>query len=231
MNRWLLVLLFVTGTNILPAQSFFGDSAYVRMANFPQPDNQKIAERHRANDLVYLFSPMDVYNLFPADSVYLPYRNFDFEQYHILGRLVCQQCFWHCRHENGIIEPCHRNRCSYSWMWVVRSNKKAFDTLSSRVTTTTKNFPGIYDTIVQPQKTADSGLAHWYTTFIGDCHARFGYSVITDKYFPVTLLLETDEYGGCRAAKFLDMDISFTPRAGKQFYRKAGIQKENNKRR
>lgn len=231
MNRCILLLALVLAVFSVTAQPFYRDSAYIRQVNFPKADNKKITERYRAHDHIYLFSPMDVYNIFPADSVYQPYYQFDFEQYHILGRYTCRQCLLHCLHEEGRPGGCHRNACINSWVWVVRSNKKAFDTIPSRAERTTIDYPGIYDTIVQPATAADSGLAHWFTTSMGDCHARFNYAIVTDKYFPVTILLETSHYGGCRAARFDDMDISFTPRTGKQFYRKAEIAKQNDKRR
>lgn len=230
MNRCILLLALVLAGFSISAQALYRDSAYIRQVDFPKVNEKLITQVHRVHDYIYLFSPMDVYEIFPADSVYMPYYKFDFEQYHILGRSVCEQCMIVCHHEQGQ-RNCHRNRCQYSTMWTVRSNKKAFDTIPSRAGRTTINFPGIYDTIVQPQKPADSGLAHWFTTSMGDCHAWFNYAIVIDKYFPATILLETSHYGGCRAARFDDMDISFKPLTGKQFYRKAGIQKQDGKRR
>lgn len=229
MNRCILLLALVIAGFHLPAQPLYRDSAFIREAAFPRADNKLIAARYQVLDYIYLFGIKDVSGVFPADSVYKAYRNFDFEQYHILGRYACAQCFLHCRHEEGVNNACHRNSCRYSWMWMVRSNKKAFDTLSSKAEHTTKDFPGIYDTIVQPQTDTGAGLAHWFTTSIGDCHAQFEYALVTDKYFPVTLLLETSYYGGCRAARYDDMDISFKPRADKKIYRKGELTKDRKK--
>jgi hypothetical protein len=63
-----------------------------------------------------------------------------------------------------------------------------------------------------------SKYAIWQRTSMGDCHARFTYELFMDTLAKKIIWVENDYYGGCRAAKFVEVMIQFaTPPAGYTF--------------
>lgn len=226
--RVLLVLLICS--NLVQAQSLFPgkDSAFVRMMDgFPRSEPFDTAHRWEKAEhpYVYIISDNDLYDYFGYDLM-SRHRDFDFANYHILGMRECRFCL-RCRHDEGRTE-CHRNACSYGWVWRVRDNKKAFTEIPSATSpghidallpAGRKSFFG--DTVMT--RRSDSTIMAWYTHASGDCHARFSYVLQQDKYYPVLLLKELNYYGGCRGAGFWEYTISFTQPAGIRHYIKCTI--------
>lgn len=162
---------------------------------------------------IYIISDHDLYDLFGYNKT-VDNRQFDFTNYHILGTQLCRQCLEYCSHNEGKTD-CHRNICSYEWVWQMRDNKKAFTEIRSvtkdghvgnKLPKGRLDFFG--DTIIIGS-TADRNHVQWYTHGRGDCHARFLYVVYLDKYYPVTLLKELNHWGGCRAGGNWAFTISF----------------------
>lgn len=209
----LFLLLFPV---VVQAQSFLPgkDSAFVRMiGGFPvsEPFDTSQQWKRVKGSYVYILSEKDLYEIFGI-AITDPNRDVDFLHYHILGMRECRDCLF-CRHEEGR-RDCHRNACSYRWVWRVRDNKKAFKEIPAIT------FPGHVDAVLPdgrnsffrdtllPRK-SDSTLTAWYTIGRGDCHARFSYLLQQDRYYPVLLLKELNYYGGCRAGGFRNFTVSF----------------------
>lgn len=209
--RILFGLLFCCGA--VSAQTI-KDSAFIKIiADLPAAEPFDTAHSYRRvnQPYVYIISDKDIYKNF-GWQLSAKYREFDFSNYHILGRQACRQCLLYCRHDEDQT-ACHRNRCSIGWVWLMRENKKAFTEVSSvtlpghveaKLPEGRHSFFG--DTIIS--SSADS-MTRWYTHGGGDCHARFEYSVSSDKYYPVLLLTERNFWGGCRAGGSWNFTVSF----------------------
>lgn len=211
------------------------DSAVVKEINLPSgPLKIERAEnRYTGGSCIYLLSDNDVYSYFGYDSL-VRYRDFNFADYHILGEKKCRQCMLYCHHEDGN-KSCHRNRCNYEWVWVMRKNSTAFTTvpiinpsLPSPAGAGDKDIIWLRDTIIHPVSPADSGITRWQTTGHGDCHGWFTYDLLKDNFHPVLLLKEWSHYGGCRAAGFRNVSINFKTVPGILYYRKNTILVDRN---
>lgn len=141
------------------------------------------------------------------------YREFDFANYHIFGSKQCRKCIAVCNGRPG----CHRDRCMFSWVWVVRENKKAFTEVLSKTSpaSRTGHLSGIVfynDSIIK--ESTDSAKVKWYTSAGGDCFAKFIFHLYKDNYYPVLLLKEYNYWGGCRAGGSWNFSIDFKMPAG-----------------
>ncbi|MBI5857328.1 MAG: hypothetical protein HZB42_06730 [Sphingobacteriales bacterium] len=213
--RFLFFFLFcctmASGQTLL----FPKDSAFIKEVDglpAKEPFDTAHSYRQVVQPYIYIISGHDMYNLFGYDT-FMKYRDFDFANNHILGSVQCRQCLMYCQHDEGQT-ACHRNRCSYGWIWLMRDNKKAFIEISSTIvpghvdadmTGQRKSFVG--DTIIASRK--DHSFSNWYTHGQGDCFATFKYNIYADKYHPILLLKERNYWGGCRAGGFWDFTISF----------------------
>lgn len=220
-----LLILFTFFSLSTSAQSFllFNDSSVVKEIELPsaQPFDTAHPYRKVKNPLVYVCSNNDLYDLF-GYNYFLKYRDFDFNNYHILGQEVCRQCHIVCKHDEGD-KNCHRNRCNLVWKWVMRRNNIAFSEIpvSALPQDSESAIQKIgrlnwRDTVIQDKENPASGK--WYTTGGGDCHARFSYKIYTDNFHSALLLREWNYYGGCRAGGFKEFTLSFKlPDGIKQF--------------
>lgn len=218
MYRSLLFWLSLIGLNSAGRAQYpsvKADSAFVKfISSLPgeEPFDSAHVWKRTAGNTEYIFSDNDLYRLF-GYRVMTAYRDFDFKQQHILGLRTCKQCFIHCRHDLGRTS-CHRNAHSLQWIWLVRDNGRAFIKVSSVTEKghTDTEIPGLrkewlQDTVL-PRKSW-AGQKAWYTLGGGDCHARISYTVHEDRYYPVYLLKEWNQYGGCRAGGIWAFTISF----------------------
>lgn len=210
----------------------YNDSAFVRfMDSLPEfepfdPDHtyQKVRESYQ-----YIISRNDLYDLFGYER-YIRFQGFDFNRYHILGQRACRQCLASC--EPGHY-PCHRNACHYSWVWSIRENTKAF-VPEFALSKTGHDYDEIAGTTGRSYKDtvlfidSSKNQMAWLTTAGGDCHARFDYQLVRDRFFPVLLLKEMNFYGGCRAARFQDYAILFRETGGILYYIKKTLLMEKN---
>lgn len=233
--RIALVLLFIPVC--LPAQPYRpgSDSALVRnLEGLPgsEPFDTAHPWKMAEQPYVYILSDNDLYSFF-GYRLYVRYRDFDFNSFHILGVKECRLCQG-CHHDKARKE-CHPETCRYNWVWKVRDNKKAFRDIPS--VTVAGHIDAFFptgrdsfyrDTVIA--RISDSTLTAWYTEAGGDCHATFRYSLVRDNYYPVLLLKERNYYGGCRGAGFWDFTISFTMPGGVQHYVKRTILMDRNGR-
>lgn len=208
MRTLLVCLLFSIE---LPAQSFFPDSAFIRFIDLPasEPfDTSELSQRVKSSH-IYLASRRDVYTVF-GYAMSTKFYGFDFDNTHILGKQECRDCRLTCKHEQGEVN-CHRNRCTYSWKWSVRDNRKAFTEIPF-TTVSGHAGPGItkhvYGDSVMNHPT-DSGIHRWYTMTSADRFARFHFNLYSDNYYPVVVLKEFIRYGGSRASGSWDNTILF----------------------
>ncbi|MBL7702009.1 MAG: hypothetical protein JNM14_07140 [Ferruginibacter sp.] len=210
--RMLFCLLLFSST--VPAQSFFfsADSAFVSTIELPskQPFDTARAYLKVQSPYIYIISDKDLYDHFGYNAA-MKFYQFNFNDYHILGRLQCRQCLLVCNHDRRE-KKCHRNACHKEWVWVKRDNKKAFTTVASYVMPWSKaeGFPRYNDTLID----APGDTSIWYTTGSGDCFARFEYAVVADKYQPALILKEWNYWGGCRAAGGKPAAVIFKEPAG-----------------
>ena len=197
------------------------DSAFISLiGSLPgkEPFDSSRKWNQSTDPYLYILSDNDLYNLF-GYAVMTRMKDFDFTHQHILGLRTCKQCFLFCRHDRGE-KKCHRNAHYLQWIWLARDNGRAFSGLSS-VTDSghiDTEIPGqreewLQDTVLP--RPSQPGQNAWYTQGGGDCHARISYTVHADRYYPVLLLKEWNEYGGCRAGGFWAFTISF-PAPGKK---------------
>jgi hypothetical protein len=126
------------------------------------------------------------------------------------------------------IKPCHRNKCTQQWVWVMRLNSKAFTKVNRLPALSEHDFPENnnnrwQDTIIQPVTAADSGIVRWHTTGWGDCRGWFTYELYKDNFYPVVLLKEWSHYGGCRAGGYRRAVIKFQAIPGVLYYEKNRI--------
>jgi len=197
----LLVLLFFTGTVY---GQFYKDSSIIKpITDLPtrEPFDTTRTYNKMAKPFVYIISDKDMYDLFGYD-LSIKYREFDFENYHILGLQKEKE-----------------------WTWFMRENKKAFNeipsmTLSGHLKTylpkDRNSFFG--DTIIN--STSDPTEALWFTHGHGDCFAKFKFSLFRDNYHPVLIMKEWNYWGGCRAGGSWDFTISFKKTEGILHYNK-----------
>lgn len=213
----LALLLFGYVAGAQPKHTF-RDGALVRYIDslpVSQPFDTAHPWQKWETPLLYIISDRDIYQLF-GYGAFKQLRDLDFSRYHILGEQRCKQCMANCRHEDGQT-ACHRNRCNLVWVWSLRDNSKAFDSVQVSVTdlpeAEERERPdGVVNTV--------PGFTYWYVSGFGDCHARFEYSLAADRYYPSLVLTEKNIYGGCRAAGRKDYLVRFKEQAGKtQFYK------------
>ncbi|MBL0271337.1 MAG: hypothetical protein IPP99_22290 [Chitinophagaceae bacterium] len=225
--RILLISLCLLGTahaQIFPLEN---DSAFVRyQEGLPATEPFDTAQPWEKADGLYQYivSSNDLYDLFGYNQ-YRHFEGFDFKKYHILGVQTCSKCQLVCRLTGQPLQ-CHADRCNYSWVWMVRENDRAFtlipsltlesdkhDTLSNAVR---RNYR---DTVLE--RPGEEKRKIWYTSAGGDCHAKFSYAVLQDKYFPVFLLKEWNFYGGCRAGGSWEFTIQFNqPDKSRQYVKR-----------
>lgn len=221
MTKWIIALLLLSTT--ADAQFLtIKDSAFLYEIELPAQEPFDTAHKWKKAErpLVYIASEKDLYDVF-GYAVASQHRGFDFTAKHILGQRLCRQCYRHCHHDQGQKE-CHRNACSYSWLWKVRENDKAFTAVAFT------SSPGHeYDKSIHQSKFWKDTLitsateTKWYTIGHGDCHSTFSYKLFADKYYPVLLLKEWNYYGGCRAAGFTNITLHFTLPPGIQYHYKS----------
>jgi hypothetical protein len=195
----------------LSAQSFIPDSAFIRFIDLPaaEPFDTSESSKKVKYPHIYLASRMDVYSVF-GYAMSARFQDFDFDSTHILGKQECWDCKLICEHEQGEAN-CHRNRCTYSWKWSVRDNKKAFTEIPF-TNISGHTGPGITkhvyrDTVINHP--SDSGIHRWYTMTRGDRFARFYFKLYSDNYYPVVVLKVFIRYGGSRASGSWDNTILF----------------------
>lgn len=227
--RIFLLLLFLTGTahaQLFPPEN---DSAFVRyQEGLPAAEPFDTAQRWEKADGPYQFivTNNDLYDLFGYDD-YARFRDFDFKKYHILGVKACKKCLLVCR-TAGMHPGCHSDSCMYSWVWMVRENDKAFSLIpslameSDKLDTLSKaNRRNYRDTVLSAGGNEDRKF--WYTSAGGDCHAKFSYALLQDKYYPVILMKEWNYYGGCRAGGSWEFTIQFNQRDKNRLYIKRTV--------
>ncbi len=222
--RWLLVLLCCLAKAGAQVPLFEKDSAAVeRVSGLPgeEPFDTAHPYNRAGENYIYILSSNDVYHLF-GYSTYTEFSRFDFSRYHITGIQVCMQCRRVCRHEEGLT-TCHRNRCQQEWIWLKRENEKAFTGIPSLfkeghadVALPDGRQYFLRDTVIP--KTPGSAMMAWYINAGGDCHARYEFDVLSDRYYPVVLLKEWNYYGGCRAGGFRDFTVTFTAPENKHYF-------------
>lgn len=132
--------------------------------------------------------------------------SFDFKANYIEGNYHCFYCK-SCPDEH----PCHRNACSYSLVWRVKSraikpveySRVFLDYLPLVLHREHK------DTLVVHEKNVDTLVLDDQPPYIylhqsvgGDCHARFSHDLFIDENNKTLYWLITNHYGGCRAGKF-----------------------------
>lgn len=219
-----LLLCFISSIIHAQVTYFSYDSAAVKLVETlpsKEPFDTAYKWRKAENAYIYIGSCDDVYDLF-GYNVASQYKDFDFSSFHILGKSVCRQCEMYCDHHSGHTN-CHRNRCQYSWVWAIRKNDQAFMEIPSGtdpgIDTAffySKKIRTYHDTVISHP--SDIKRSVWLTHSQGDCMARFTFAVFRDMYYPVLLLKEWNQYGGCRAARFEQFTISFeTPPGINQF--------------
>jgi hypothetical protein len=225
-----LVIIFVFCSSALMAQPGTkpDDSSIVKIIySLPasEPFDTVYKNRRVNYPYIYINSQNEMYSLF-GNNIAVQYRNFNFGDYHILGTQSCRQCFLFCDHDTGR-EPCHRNRCSLSWIWQMRENSKAFTEVQVKAVIQpwekqqADRFLFLKDTVIIPA--SDSGMASWYTTGRGDCHARFEHRLFKDRYHPVLLLKQWNHWGGCRAGGSKEFVINFINKVNTRYYFKSII--------
>lgn len=227
--RIFLLLLFLTGTahaQLFPPEN---DSAFVRyQEGLPATEPFDTAQRWEKADgpYQYIVSSNDLYDLFGYNS-YREFSNFDFNKYHILGIKICSKCQLVCR-KAGMPVGCHADRCNYKWIWMVRENDKAFTLIPSLTLESGKEDilsnsvrRNYRDTVLA--KSGEENRRIWYTSAGGDCHAKFSYALLQDKYFPVILMKEWNYYGGCRAGGSWEFMIQFSQPEKNRHYVKRTI--------
>lgn len=230
--RFLVFLLMVCTANAQP-QISIKDSAFIKELELPRQQPFDTGRKHGyvKDSLIYLLSEMDVYNLFDYATGMQLY-GFNFSDYHIVGRLACRQCLLFCNHEEGKTH-CHRNRCNETWIWMMRSNKKAFRSIPFKAYPehieydfkgSRKSF--IKDTLIIAD--ADS-TARWYINSGGDCKASFEFILRADNYYPVITLTERNFWGGCRAGGRWRFTIAFKNLPGVVHYSKSIILEKKRK--
>lgn len=221
MKKLSIILALLCGCFGAPAQPNhnFYDSALVRyIDSLPaeQPFDTSRPWQKWDIQLLYIVSDRDIYHLF-GYTVSRQFKETDFSRYHILGEQRCNQCMTTCHHEDGQT-ACHRNRCNLKWVWSLRENSKAFDSIAitNLIPLPEGNVGQRSDTVIR----AEAGFSDWYVTGFGDCHARFEYNLFADRWYPSIILIERNIYGGCRAAGRKEYLIRFPEQTGKkEFYK------------
>lgn len=219
-----LLILLVASVARAQVTYFTEDSAAVKLIDsLPSEEPFDTARKWNKAEspFIYLGSENDVYNVFGYAAAG-HYRGFDFNRFHVLGKRVCRQCEMYCKHSAGQT-ACHRNRCQYSWVWAVRDNQKAFSSLFSTTKsgfdesiTGQKKLHTYRDTVMTDP--GDRAVSAWFTYAQGDCMASFTFGLFKDRYYPVLLLKEWNQYGGCRAARFDEYTILFRKTEGINYY-------------
>lgn len=212
-----LLICLILCSNVAMAQSFgfTKDSAFVKVIDdlpTKEPfDSVKSYGSTVKETYLFILSDKDVYEIF-GWSVSSRYRDFNFENYHILGKEICKQCEMYCKHSEGELN-CHRNVCNNEWVWLMRNNIKAFTEIPSN---TKLNLSEEENSVLQYrytdtvlQSNSETGRATWLTHSGGDCHATFRFGIFRDNYFPAILLKEWNRNGGCRAGGFWKFAINF----------------------
>lgn len=225
--RIFFLFLFFSGTTyaqIFPPEN---DSAFVRyQEGLPAAEPFDTTQRWEKADgpYQYIVSNNDLYDLFGYNH-YVRFQDFDFKKYHILGMKACKKCLLACR-SAGMSYACHADRCNYSWVWMVRENDKAFSLIPSLTRESDKldtlsfaNRRNYRDTVLSGPGNEKRKL--WYTSAGGDCHAKFSYAILQDKYYPVVLMKEWNYYGGCRAGGSWEYTIQFNqPDKNRQYVKR-----------
>jgi|GEM_PF-1325614 hypothetical protein len=227
--RTLLIFFCLSGT--VQAQIFpiDNDSAFVRFQEgLPAMEPFDTAQRWEKADgpYQYIVSSDDLYDLFGYE-VFSRFRDFDFKKYHILGLQTCSKCQLTCRLA-GMQPGCHADRCCTSWVWMIRENDRAFSLIPSLTMETDKTDTltisarrNYRDTVLGLP--GEKNRKYWYTSAGGDCHAKFSYALLQDKYFPVILMKEWNYYGGCRAGGYWEYTIQFNQPEKNRHYVKRTI--------
>ena len=233
--RYILIFLCCWGTARAQFISIGNDKAFVRyQEGLPAAEPFDTAQRWQKAEgpYQYIVSRDDLYNFF-GYGIYSSFQDFDFEQYHILGIKTCKNCQSCLLH--GMEPGCHANRCQYSWVWMIRDNDKAFRLLPSLTLPTDQQdelaaarIRQYRDTVVDVPGEKNRKL--WYTNAGGDCHARFSYTLLQDKYFPTLLLKEWIYDGGCRAGGFWEFTIQFKQPDKNRAYIKRSILRDRCER-
>ena len=212
--KLLICLLFCS--NLVMAQSlgFAKDSAFVKLIdNLPKKPPFDTAYSYSfeiKHKYLYLISSKDVYEVFGWKESSLKLRDFDFANYHILGKEICNQCEMYCNHDEGQ-KDCHLNVCNREWICLMKKKKKAFKEISSQEKLPLNDKQNTVmkyrynDTVL----VSNTGMASWLTHSGGDCHATFKFGVLQDNYYPAIILKEWNYNGGCRAAGFWEFAINF----------------------
>lgn len=228
--RILLIFLCLFGTVHAQIFQMENDSAFVRFQEgLPAMEPFDTANRWEKADgpYQYIVSSGDLYDLF-GYGVYSRFQDFDFKKYHILGVQACSKCQLTCRLA-GMQPGCHADRCNSSWVWMIRDNDRAFRLIPSLTMETEKSDTlsmssrrNYRDTVME-RSSAGKNRKYWYTSAGGDCHAKFSYALLQDKYFPVILMKEWNYYGGCRAGGSWEYTIQFNQPEKNRLYVKRTI--------
>lgn len=218
--KLLICLIFYSNFAMSQPFGLTKDSAFVKLIDdlpTKEPfDTAKSYWHNIKNEYLYIISDKDIYELF-GYNISSRYRDFDFTNYHILGKEICKQCELYCKHDEGQ-KDCHRNVCNKEWTWIMRDNKKAFIEITSQgklPLNDEQNAVMKYrysDTVLVSN--ADTGTATWLTQSGGDCHATFKFGVFHDNYYPAIILKEWNYYGGCRAGGSWEFAINFPMPSG-----------------
>lgn len=158
----------------------------------------------------------DYYNTFimmSRDS--LPRINFS--QFKLVKEVICQQCYQVCNHYQA---GCHRNRCSYTEVWLKKYKSdiqvlpftvvdcdfsiqayRQQKVVASQKVFNTFNISCTADSLYQKQLDATNFEEELLLFRIegGDCFARITHDVYLDHHTKELVWEITNEWGGCRA--------------------------------